>query len=735
MRHACVATTFLGAAIAMGACRGQAPERATPIVGDLQGDRHGDAYAYGGGGSAVELLDGQLPVATMAGQRCLRLAITGPGGYWGLGLARAGWVRFYLDDYLPDGVLAFEVCGAQGGEQCLIGVKDSDRDGDGPDTDLKAEVSLGAYATVGTTWQAVEVPIRDLLAAQPRLELDDCICIVLDNDGAAAPATIYLRDLRFTTTSPERPIPPIKVDQLGYRPGMRKIAKISAPAAEVRVVNVATGQAVLTVQTRQVAENDAASGDSIWEADFSALTQPGQYRLEADGLEPTGAFEVRDDIYGRLFRDAARFYLLQRCGMALDAAHAEAWARPACHTADVRALTAAGRDPRDESGGWHDAGDCNKYPPWVRYPLFMMLDLYDLRAADPLLGDGALGLPESGNGIPDLLDEAMWELDWLLKMQIREGDQAGAVYDRLTEAAAPAAAHERMQEERRLLPPTAEATAVSATVWARAARTLSGLPQTEAAARRYLEAAELAYARLATDGASPEHLLTAAGPLYDATGKPEYLQAARGAFDTLVPDPADFQAADRLMWAVYDCSVAQLALSAREGDGLRDRARRLLVTTADAAVNTAARDGYSVPLWSLGHYCWSSNLHIAKMGYYALLANTFAPRPEYVSLAEDGLHYLLGRNAVDTCFVTKYGTRQTDVYSSVYGGSAEAFQPLPPGIIGGGANAFNSAGISAWPAKNYRGDPNNWTLNEVAIYYQAPLVFLSGYFAAAPAAP
>jgi endoglucanase len=100
-----------------------------------------------------------------------------------------------------------------------------------------------------------------------------------------------------------------------------------------------------------------------------------------------------------------------------------------------------------------------------------------------------------------------------------------------------------------------------------------------------------------------------------------------------------------------------------------------------------------------------------------------------VQLAEDCLHYLLGRNAVDTCFATGYGTRIADVYSSVYGGSASAFQPTPPGCVGGGVNQWESRGISAWPAKNWRNDPNNFTLNEVAIYYSAPLVFLAGYAA------
>ena len=154
-----------------------------------------------------------------------------------------------------------------------------------------------------------------------------------------------------------------------------------------------------------------------------------------------------------------------------------------------------------------------------------------------------------------------------------------------------------------------------------------------------------------------------------------------------------------------------------------------LSAAADKAVSNAAKDGFGVPLWVLGHYCWSSSANIGKFGYLCPMANTYNPRKQYVQLAQDCLHYLLGRNALDLCFVTGYGTRRTDVYSSVYGGSSVAFQPTPPGLIGGGVNQMESRGISAWPAKNYRGDPNNWTLTEVAIYYNAPLVFLSGYFA------
>ncbi|MCS6831036.1 MAG: glycoside hydrolase family 9 protein, partial [bacterium] len=504
---------FLGVLVMCNGCvQGEAvhvPQRVTAITTRLTPPSYSDGYQFAVGGCAVANVNGQVPVVEVDGQPALKVQVTGSGGSWGIGLARRGWVRWYLDDYLPDGVMEFEVKGESGGERLLIGFADSDRDGAGPDTDVNAVVPVGRYVTVSREWQKVRIPIADLIRDARGVELDDCIKVVLFNDGEPQPMTVYLRDIRFATTSPEKQHPPIKVNQLGYLPQMVKVAKISAPVKRFRVVEVGSGRTVYEGDTRLVRENDPVSGDTVVEADFSAVRRPGKYRIEANGLEASPQFEIREGIYDRLFVDATRFYYLQRCGMELSKQFAADFARPACHLGDKQAVTREGTDPRDVTGGWHDAGDHNKYPPWVRYPLFFMLDLYDLKPA--AFTDGQLNIPESGNGVPDILDEAAWELDWLLKMQIREGAQAGAVYDRIHEHAAPRRENVQwLQEERRLLPPTHEATAVCAAVWARAARTFSTIPSLRPKAQRYLEAARLAWKRLITDNAKPEHLLTAA---------------------------------------------------------------------------------------------------------------------------------------------------------------------------------------------------------------------------------
>ncbi len=701
-------------------------ERVTPIVENPTGVFYSDSYAFAGGGCSVTTINGRIPVVPVDGQNALKIEVTGSGGYWGVGIARRGWVRWYLDNYLPDGVMEFQVKGERGGERFRIGFADSDRDGQGPDFDRNAYVPVTKYVSITKEWQTVRIPISDFIAAEPKIELDDCQKVVLSKDGDAKPMIVYLRGIRFVTTSPEHPVPPIKINQLGYRPYMVKIAKISAPTRTFQIVDAKTGRIVLKGVTRKVAENDPVSGDNVWEADFTPVKTPGRYKLVADGVGESFVFEIRENVYDGLFRDAVRFYYLQRCGIALESKFAGPLAREACHLGDRKALTRDGEFVGDVSGGWHDAGDCNKYAAWVRYPLFMMLDIYDLRPKS--FRDGQLNIPESGNGIPDLLDEAKWELDWLLKMQINSGPQAGLVYDRIHESAAPRGGKRpRLQEERRLLPPTHEATAVCASVWARAYRTFVNIPKFKNDANRYLAAAELAWRRLVSENARPEFLFIAAACLYDATGKDEYRKVTSELMDKVLGnDPK--QAIERFIWEIWECAVITLALSKRDGS-IREKARAFLKATVDKCVETWFKDAYSVPIWNSDHYCWSSNQIIGKRGYYAIMAYQFAPNPDYLRMAADTLHYLLGRNAVCYGMVTGYGTRTTEIYHSIYGRSAMAWLPTPPGFVPGGVNQWESRGISAYPAKNFRPDPNNWTLTEPAIYYNAPLVFLAGYFA------
>jgi hypothetical protein len=228
----------------------------------------------------------------------------------------------------------------------------------------------------------------------------------------------------------------IKLDNFGYRPDDPKVAVFSADPGAAVEVRTTAGVVVLTVPTdggsiRSVG-TDAASGDRVWWVDFSPLRAPGSYQLWSVSMGARSyAFAIAPDVYRDVMRAALKTYYLQRCGVAKPASYAGAWADGApCHRGDASTRPAAGhvdRGVRDLSGGWHDAGDYNKYLWYAASNaiLFMLGAWEDDPRAFP---DGDLGIPESGNGVSDLLDEVKWELDFFLRMKLPDGSVLSQVH-------------------------------------------------------------------------------------------------------------------------------------------------------------------------------------------------------------------------------------------------------------------------------------------------------------------
>lgn len=702
-----------------------APTRVTDILrGGLAGKASWTAgYVQSDDPSRIVSVNGGLPVVDHLGRRALKLEVRSAGPY-SVGLAR-DWVRFYLDDYLPNGVLELGLCGAVGGERVRIGFASA-----GSPQRPEVQALVDAPPAI-TSWQDLRIPIREIVAAAPDVDLVDLIKVLLEPASGTAAQTLFISHVRFVTEDPEPTYPAVKVNQLGYRPGMSKVAFVGAPGLSTRAgfkVVDPFGAVVAEGKLKVRSELDSASGDRVLEADFSDLRAPGVYRLLVEGVGESDAFSVSEDVYDVLFADAMRFYYLQRCNMALLPEFAGEQAHEACHLGDREAKTADGSDTRDVTGGWHDAGDHNKYPNFLANTVLTLLENYRWRPS--AFPDGQLNLPESGNGVSDVLDEVAYELDWLLKMQITEGPQAGAVYDRLHQSAAkpedPNPGY--LQEPRRLLPPTSEATSYSVANWALAAAVFGEVPALRERARLYRAAAEMGWTRLLADGASDEVLLPAAAMLLVLTGEPAYEQATLRGLAAVYGGLGVIGLADRFEFHPSGLAVAVLANADRETPA-RAEARRAVLEAARWLAATSQVEGYATPLWNRDHYCWSSTANIGRLGVIGLVANRFAPDPSLVRMAEDALHYTLGRNAVATSFVTGYGARWTAAYHSLYGSTNGARLPMPPGFVPGGVNMHESRGLSAWPSKHYQPDPNNWTINEPAIYYNAPLVFLAGQLA------
>lgn len=233
----------------------------------------------------------------------------------------------------------------------------------------------------------------------------------------------------------------IKVDQFGYVSGAQKIAVISNPQIGYNVTTPFIPST--TYQVRRFSDNSvvhsgiitawnsgtthAQSGDKVWWYDFSDLTIPGFYYVyDMNNDVRSYVFEVGDCVYSEVLKQSARSFFYQRCGTpkTVPFAHSNWQDALGCHIGaqqdlDCRYVSnTSASTSQNLSGGWHDAGDYNKY---VNFTFSTLTDLLLGYIENPEVWKDNYDIPESGNGIPDILDEVKWELDWLLKMQQPNG--------------------------------------------------------------------------------------------------------------------------------------------------------------------------------------------------------------------------------------------------------------------------------------------------------------------------
>ena len=245
----------------------------------------------------------------------------------------------------------------------------------------------------------------------------------------------------------------IVIDQFGYRPQSVKTAVIRnpqrgpdrnlsfSPGNLYQVINVATKMSVHQGAPVRRFADDLHSGDEIWWFDFSAVTAPGRYYiLDVQRNVRSFTFRIADNVYNEVLKHAIRTFYYQRVGFAKEARFAgEAWADGAshvregqstqvrCYFAQTRstneqltqsqrneAAIAAAASERNLTGGWYDAGDYNQYTAWTAAYIEIMLQTYRER---PEVFTDDYNIPESGNGIPDIIDEARWGMDHLLRLQ------------------------------------------------------------------------------------------------------------------------------------------------------------------------------------------------------------------------------------------------------------------------------------------------------------------------------
>lgn len=535
-----------------------------------------------------------------------------------------------------------------------------------------------------------------------------------------------------------RPSDQVKVCQVGYLPGETKLAMITAaPTGDVIVRRASYGAAVLTVPAGSAVE-DPDSGDTVRVVDFSALKQPGVYYLDVPGVGNSYVFRIADDTFARPFRLAMRAFTGQRCGTSVSLApDFPQFHYAACHTAPSPYHPSSGKEgTRDATGGWHDAGDYGKYVVNSGITTGTLLWAYELneRKLRPI----KLDLPESGNRTPDVLDEIRWNVAWMLKMQ----DADGGVWHKATTANFPGFIMPADDKSPVLIIGNGEApykttaaTADLAAVCAIAGRLFR--PFDRAFADKCLAAAERAWTWLEAnpdnnftrnppgiqtggygDGKPADERLWAAAELFRTTGKDAYNKYFLAHYAAWSPALSSTSAQG---WGdVHNLAMYTYALSGRASTDKTtvQKIRADAIAAADGIVERSRRNPYRIPLTGREYY-WGSNSVVANYAMMVRIAHRFQPKAAYIDCAQDALHYLLGRNTFATSFVTQVGSRWP-MHPHHRPSAADGVEQPWPGMLVGGPNANGKTP----PARQWVDEAGSYTTNEIAINWNAPLVFL-----------
>ena len=588
---------------------------------------------------------------------------------------------------------------------------------------------------------------------------------------------------------------PIRLNQTGLEALGPKRAVLADPSNAPLDWTLldASGAAVAGGKTK-VFGDDAASGEHVHQIDFSTFRKAGDgYRLKVGAAE-SRPFVLRAKPDGKLTRAALSFFYQQRASVPIEARFVERpnLARPAGHApdkatcfdlADERGQVWPGCDyTLDVSGGWYDAGDQGKYVVNGGVSVWTLVNAYERAAvlkrpgALKALGDGALAIPENANGVPDILDEARFELTFLLAMQVPQGktlqvpigkqkpsdgkltltaiDASGMAHQKIGDrywTALPTAPADDTQV-RYLYYPTTGATLNLAAVAAQAARVwktidpafsaqcLDAARRAFAAAQRNPEIYQIGPFTGSGGYGDPElsdELYWAAAELYATTGEAEYEKALRASPLFLASPTAGARPTGDISWgSVGALGTLTLALVP---NGLKPaeiaQARANLLASAGKYLSDDIGQGYALPFAAQG-YPWGSNSSVLNRVLVLGAAYDVSGEVAYRIGAVDAMDYVLGRNPLDRSYVTGFGARpMRNPHHRFWAHQADPAYPEPPaGVLSGGPNSTSMGDTVSKEMKGkckpqtcWTDDYRAFTQNEVAINWNAPLAWAAAF--------
>jgi endoglucanase len=539
---------------------------------------------------------------------------------------------------------------------------------------------------------------------------------------------------------PGQNVPAIKVDTVGYPSAWAKVAILNRAPSEVTLVNE-QGTVVYRVPADKIRSLgvDAASKDEVWHADFSEFKGAGRFTLR-NGEAKSDPFSIGEGLYRTALVAAQKMFYFQRTRTKLEKPYA-VWEKDEFTRAGVS-------HAHDEVGwlfedfpekkrrvkldaGWHDAGNYDMYVPSTAPSAHGLLRAYERHPE--LYADKDTLIPESGNGVPDLLDEARWGIRWVLSMQSEDGgfrvreanemigepgnvpadrDRTARWVDRVGSAStgkgcAMAAAAARVYKKfDPAFAARSEAAAKRAWAW------LAAHPE-RVMVEPVGRAAKLQPYQLWDDGPAVKSdvgaRFVAATEMWKSFQLPEALERVRA----LLQDPGTgpYQYPYGSWTNLTRWAMMTLVDDARTPADVREEAKKRLLTAAMSMKGQAETDGYLCATKAADYY-WGSNSNLLEKTELLLTAARLEPK-EFAwaaQAARNQWHWILGRNPNGFSMVTRVGKGPEALYHAEWG---PKFPAVPPGYLIDGPNyhdvPFFAPGA---PAK--------------AVLWEAPMALSSG---------
>lgn len=548
----------------------------------------------------------------------------------------------------------------------------------------------------------------------------------------------------FAQTKNQKP----KLNQVGFYPQSSKIAIVPDIDASVFYLRNTDNGSVVYEGNLTSGGFYSQSNESVKVADFTNFIFSGNYVLGVEGGEESFEFTIGNNVFSELSDGILKAFYFNRASTALEEEFAGPWARALGHPDTVVVVhNSAASENRPANStfsspkGWYDAGDFGKYVVPISSSISQLLFSYE--EFPEFFAAQDLNIPESDNAIPDILDESLWALRWLLTMQ--DPDDGGVYHKLTTSSFVGTVMPSGNNNTRYVVQKGTGATYDFAAVMAQAARVYeSFLPDFADSALVASKAAwawGLANPNVAYNQGSLSAPTISTGAYGDnGNFSDEKFWASSELYITTKDDSYYMDNGWNSAGAVGWNSVRGLGLFSMVANrenltavGLSDTTsmKQRVKNIADSYVNPSSSAPYRSPFGTnSGHFFWGSNGFAGNIGLATMLAYRTTGDEKYYKASIDVLDYLMGRNALDQSYVTGFGDRPPLAIHHRQSQADQVAAPVP-GWVAGGANPSNQSqdcGVGAYsstlPALSYLDDYCSYSTNEITTYWNSPFIYI-----------